>query len=285
MRLEFSSEFEDIAFVVKYFNRDAYLERADEGIRLFDGKDTHNGLDAVLKALYTMHEQDSDEKRIREAKRLRGCPEVRKIEICIGTLISFHNIYRMAILQGSLKNKGFIDGMAEEISKKMAIDVDIQLLDIQVGEIASVDDVPGLDKLYAEEVNAKEKIHVLSGLKEHVRREDLRGKKFLFVTNIKPIKFKGETSEGMILCAKDENGRIEPIQVSYTADNGARLCLENKEQIMSDFLSGKVDMKKSSYENVIKSLRIVDHVLMFKDTKVLCNREYIRTQVANGSVS
>jgi len=285
MRLEFSSDFEDIAFVVRYFNRSACTARIDQGINLFDGKDTHNGLEAVLRALYALYEQDCDDKKIREAKRLRGCPEVRKVEMCISVLISFHNMYRMAIVQGSLKNKCFIDEMAEEISKKMPIDVDIQLLDIQAGEITSVETVPGLDKLYAEEVDAKERIHVLSGLKEHVKREDLQGRKFLFVTNIKPIKFKGETSGGMILCAKDEYGRIEPIQVPSMAENGARLCLENKEQILNDFSSGKVDMKKSAYENVMRSLRIVDHVLMFKDTKVVCCGEYIRTQIENGSVS
>lgn len=285
MRLEFSSEFEDLAFVLEYLDPVADLKRVSAGVRLVDNEDVHEGLDDVLAALYRAYEPKNDHKAIREAKRLRAAPEVRKVETSILSLIAFYGLYRLMVTEGTLKSKVFIDQMAAMVSSSIRVDVDFRLLDIQVGEIASIEDVPGLDKLYSEDVIARERMRVLSGLREHVEKEHMLGNKFLFVTNMKPAKFKGQTSEGMILCVKDRDGRIEPIQLPRETGNGLRLELEGCKTLLKDFSSGKVDMKKSGYANALGSFRIVNHFLTFKGIKVTCGGEYVRTKAADGPVS
>lgn len=285
MQLEYSGEFEDIRFVLRYFSKDAVFSRISSGIRLVADDGTYEGLDDVLDVLYRRYEPEHRDKKIKEAKRLRGSPEPRKVEINICNLISFHRLYRLMLVEGNLKNKGFIDQMTALISGSVRIDSDLQLLDIQVGEIVGIEDAPGLDKLYSEDVMARDRIRVLSGLREHVSRESMMGGKFLFVTNMKPAKFKGLVSEGMILCTRDEDGRVEPIRLPDEVENGTRLGLEGYEGLVEEYVPAKVDMRKSSYDNALKSFRVEEHFLTFKGTRVVCNGRHIRTSTANGPVS
>ncbi|AFN82918.1 methionyl-tRNA synthetase-like protein [Encephalitozoon romaleae SJ-2008] len=285
MKLEFSDSFRDLAFVLRYFNRDANLEKVESGLKLFNGDEKHEGLDDVLGALYKMYEQDCDYKNIKEAKKLRANPEVRKVEVSISNLISFYGLYCQMITQGVLKNKLFIDQMVEKIAPCMKLDPDFQLLDIQVGEIVNIGDVQGLDKLYSEEVVGKKKMQILSGLRGHVRKEGLLGNKFLFVTNMKPAKFKGQVSEGMILCVKDKDGNIEPIEISKDIINGSRLELEGFDTILEDFSPGKVDMRKSGYAHALESFKVVGHFLTFKGVRVTCGGKPIKTNTSDGPVS
>ncbi|MCW1291981.1 MAG: methionine--tRNA ligase, partial [Candidatus Rehaiarchaeum fermentans] len=44
---------------------------------------------------------------------------------------------------------------------------------------------------------------VVSGIKKWYKKEELLGKKVILLENIKPAKFLGEISEGMILAASD----------------------------------------------------------------------------------
>lgn len=50
-----------------------------------------------------------------------------------------------------------------------------------------------------------EKRQVVSGIAKFYSPEDLKGKKVICVTNLKPVKLRGELSQGMIL-AGEENG-------------------------------------------------------------------------------
>lgn len=282
MKLEYSADFEDIRFVLRYFNQDATAERMEHGVRLTAGEEVCDGLDGVLQMLLTRHGGCS-EKRIREAKRLRTEPEVRKT-VDIAGLLSFHSMYRAMLVGGSLKNKAFVDEMAALVSPVVRVDTDFQLLDVQAAEITAIEDAPGLDKLYCEEVVGRRRMTVLSGLREHVRREELLGGRFLFVANMKPASFKGLVSEGMILCVRDGDGCVEPIAVPRDVENGTRLGLEGHEMLAEEFSPAVVDMRKKSYEEVLHAFRVADHFLAFKGVRVLCNGSPVRTRTANGIV-
>ena len=52
---------------------------------------------------------------------------------------------------------------------------------------------------------------VVSGIAKHYTPEEMVGKKVLFVTNLKPVKLCGILSEGMILAAEDESGKLSLI--------------------------------------------------------------------------
>lgn len=77
---------------------------------------------------------------------------------------------------------------------------DLEKVDIRVGTILAVDDVPGSDKLVQLRVSFGDHERViLSGMKQE--RSDPReivGKQALFVVNLEPRKMRGVVSQGML---------------------------------------------------------------------------------------
>ena len=73
-------------------------------------------------------------------------------------------------------------------------------LDIRVGTILAVDDVPGSDKLVALRVNfGDHERTIVAGLKkERADPGEIVGKQALFVVNLEPRKMRGALSEGML---------------------------------------------------------------------------------------
>ena len=76
-------------------------------------------------------------------------------------------------------------------------------LDLKVGKILDVQDHPKADKLLVLTVDfAEEKPRtIVAGLKKHYTKEQLKGKKAVFVANLEPITLRGVESNGMILAA------------------------------------------------------------------------------------
>jgi tRNA-binding protein len=76
----------------------------------------------------------------------------------------------------------------------------LEALDIRVGTIGRVEEIPGSDKLMKLTVNFGDQSRtILAGIKKE--REDPReieGRQALFVVNLKPRKMAGEISEGML---------------------------------------------------------------------------------------
>jgi tRNA-binding protein len=84
---------------------------------------------------------------------------------------------------------------------KPAIAVDVlEKIDVRVGTILSVADVPGSDKLVALRVDfGDDQRTIVAGLKqERARPADIEGRQALFVVNLEPRRLKGVMSEGML---------------------------------------------------------------------------------------
>ena len=73
-------------------------------------------------------------------------------------------------------------------------------IDVRVGTILTVTDVPNSDKLVALEVSfGDHKCTVLAGMKrERANPREVEGKQALFVVNLAPRKIAGTVSEGML---------------------------------------------------------------------------------------
>ena len=96
----------------------------------------------------------------------------------------------------------------EEKVEEISID-DIAKVRLQVGEIIACEKVEKSSKLLHETVRFGEEIRsVVSGIAKHYKPEEMIGKKVVFVTNLKPVKICGVLSEGMILAAEDEDGKL-----------------------------------------------------------------------------
>ena len=66
--------------------------------------------------------------------------------------------------------------------------------------------------------------HNVSGIKAHYSPEEMVGKKVMVLVNLKPAKLAGVLSEGMILCAEDENGELALMVPEKKMPAGAEVC-------------------------------------------------------------
>ena len=99
-----------------------------------------------------------------------------------------------------------------------------QKLNIKVGTIVEVERVPKTDKLYKLQVNIGEEknVQVVSGLVQYYTEDELKNKRILILTNLKPVKLAGELSEGMLLCAEDkENNNVVLLSTDKDINNGS----------------------------------------------------------------
>ncbi|OIO81280.1 methionine--tRNA ligase subunit beta [Candidatus Pacearchaeota archaeon CG1_02_32_132] len=84
---------------------------------------------------------------------------------------------------------------------------DFQKLDLRVGKILKVEDHPNADKLFVLTVDLAEDSPrtIVAGLKAFYEKEDLEGKKAIFVVNLEPANLRGIESNGMILAASNKD--------------------------------------------------------------------------------
>ena len=64
---------------------------------------------------------------------------------------------------------------------------------------------------------------VVSGIAGAYEPEYLVGKKLTMVTNIKPVKLCGILSEGMILCAEEESGKLSFLSPERDVADGSEI--------------------------------------------------------------
>ncbi|MBP8961160.1 methionine--tRNA ligase subunit beta [Patescibacteria group bacterium] len=83
---------------------------------------------------------------------------------------------------------------------------DFSKIDIRVGKIEKVEDIPGSEKLLKLFVDFGNlgKRQILSGIKKDYSPKDLEGLQALFVLNLEPKKMMGLESQGMILAVCSE---------------------------------------------------------------------------------
>ena len=82
---------------------------------------------------------------------------------------------------------------------------DFKKLEMKVGQIIKVERVENTEKLYKLQVDIGTTIQIVTSLVPYYTEEKLLNKKIVVLVNLKPTKFKGELSEGMLLCAETED--------------------------------------------------------------------------------
>ena len=100
---------------------------------------------------------------------------------------------------------------------------DFAKVELQVAEVLEAEPVQKADRLLKLQLDlGSEKRQVVSGIAKHYQPEELTGMKVICVTNLKPVKLRGELSEGMILAASEEE-RLVLATVSGDIPNGTRI--------------------------------------------------------------
>ncbi|MBK7884281.1 MAG: methionine--tRNA ligase [Chitinophagaceae bacterium] len=99
---------------------------------------------------------------------------------------------------------------------------DFAKLDLKVGTILSAAKVEKADKLLRLEVDLGfEKRIIVSGIALHFTPEEIIDKQVVVVTNLAPRKMRGIESNGMILMAEDNNGKLYFIKPEENINPGA----------------------------------------------------------------
>ena len=115
-------------------------------------------------------------------------------------------------------------GIDIEAKSEISYD-DFMKMQFQVGEIIACEEVPKSKKLLCSQVRIGSQVkQIVSGIKKHYSAEEMVGKKVMVLVNLKPAKLAGVLSEGMLLCAEDENGELSLMVPEKEMPNGAEIC-------------------------------------------------------------
>ncbi|KKB42817.1 methionine--tRNA ligase [Bacillus thermotolerans] len=110
-----------------------------------------------------------------------------------------------------------------ELEEEIKID-DFMNVDLRSATVIEAERVKKADKLLKLQLDLGfEKRQVVSGIAEHYDPEELIGRKVIVVANLKPVKLRGELSQGMILAGKSEDGTLSLASVDDSLPNGSRI--------------------------------------------------------------
>lgn len=106
--------------------------------------------------------------------------------------------------------------------EEISID-DFMKIDLRVAEVVQAEPIKKADKLLKLQLDlGYEKRQVVSGIAQYYKPEELVGRKVIVITNLKPVKLRGELSQGMIL-AGSKDGKLSLATVDQTLPNGAKV--------------------------------------------------------------
>lgn len=107
------------------------------------------------------------------------------------------------VKDSEMKNKSGNGAVEEKKVETISID-EFKKLDLRVAEIKSVSKVPKTDKLLRLEIDDGKSVRfIVSGIAEHYDTDRLVGSSIILLANLKPVKIRGEISNGMLLAAED----------------------------------------------------------------------------------
>lgn len=113
----------------------------------------------------------------------------------------------------------------ETVKEKDLISYDeFSKVEIRVAEVLEAEKIEGSNKLLKLQVDlGTEKRQLVAGIGQHYQGEDLIGKKILMVANLQPAKIFGVESNGMILAASNDEGKLVITTVDQDISNGSRV--------------------------------------------------------------
>lgn len=102
---------------------------------------------------------------------------------------------------------------------------DLAKVQLVVGTIKEAEEISGSDKLLKLKVDCGNfgMRQILSGIKKYYKPEELIGKQGVYVLNLKPRKMMGFESQGMMLFAEDQHGKLQMVTVAGPVSEGAVL--------------------------------------------------------------
>jgi methionyl-tRNA synthetase len=108
------------------------------------------------------------------------------------------------------------------IKEEITID-DFEKIDLRVVKVLACEPIKGAKKLLKFKVDlGGEERQVVSGIAKYYKPEDLVGKYVVLVANLKPVKLRGELSQGMILAAAtDDDSKLYTVSIPGELPTGS----------------------------------------------------------------
>ena len=101
---------------------------------------------------------------------------------------------------------------------------DFAKVELKVGKILACEKLPKSNKLLKSTVEiGNETRTILSGIAKYYTPEEMVGKSVVVVTNLAPAKLCGTISEGMLLCAEDNDGNVVLLTPEKVMPSGSKI--------------------------------------------------------------
>jgi methionyl-tRNA synthetase len=149
----------------------------------------------------------------------------------INNIPSGHQIGQPEVLFPKIVNRtdsrwmDLIQKQKQKLKPNMADPIeyeDFAKIDLRTGTILSASKVEKADKLLQLEIDLGfEKRTIVSGIAEHYAPENIVGQQVVVVANLKPRKLRGIDSQGMILMAENESGKLVFVSPVKGFENGS----------------------------------------------------------------
>lgn len=110
----------------------------------------------------------------------------------------------------------------QQIKEEITIE-DFEKIDLRVAKVLECEPIKGAKKLLKLKVDlGGEERQVVSGIAKWYKPEDLVGKYVVLVANLKPVKLRGELSQGMILAAStDDDSKLFAVTIPGDLPSGS----------------------------------------------------------------
>ena len=127
------------------------------------------------------------------------------------------------IQEAQKKAAGIKDYPKVEKKPEITID-DFDKIQIQVGEVIKCEPVKKAKKLLVSQIRIGDEVRqIVSGIAAYYKPEEMVGKKVAVITNLKPCKFCGVESQGMILAAADDENNLSVLTVDKDIIEGSEI--------------------------------------------------------------
>ncbi len=121
-----------------------------------------------------------------------------------------------------LKKETEVTGREKAMENLIGIE-DFAKVELKVGRVITAERVKGSDKLIRLIVDTGGERQIVAGIGKAYEPEYLLDKKVVVVTNLKPARLMGIESQGMLLAATDDEGRLSILTLDRDVNAGARV--------------------------------------------------------------
>jgi methionine--tRNA ligase beta chain len=157
------------------------------------------------------------------------------------------------------------------------------LLDLRVGLVISVENHPSAEKLYVEKIDVGDGVRtIVSGLRDFVKAEDLKGARVLVICNLKPRKLQGIESDGMVLCCSNvDHTVVKLVTGAASVAPGTRVqCgdrnLDSKPEVLNP--------KKKIWETAQPLLLVRNGIAHYDGVPCTAHGEPLKSEASEGTI-